>query len=108
MPHAGKVDAYREVVTLLKAHPILKWACELAGVSRQSVYKRMGADDNYRREIRQAKAVGQEPLLAKCSPERILTWSEPEVFTNRQTVAYEQTTPVVIEVSSRLRDRLAS
>jgi hypothetical protein len=107
MRHSRKVDAYREVVALLKVHPILTWACQTAGISRQAVYKRMASDDNYRREIQQAKAVGQEPLLAKCSPERILTWSDPETFSNRQTIEHERGCEVVIQVSDKLRDRLA-
>ena len=84
MPNPGKPDTYEQVIAHLREQPILKWACDLAGISRQSVYEKMENDADFRVRLRAAKAEGQRKRLKGVSDERVLAWSDPETFSLRR------------------------
>lgn len=80
----AKPDAYDVIVEYLKEIPILSWACERAGISRQAVYEMMDRDEEIRAKIDIARAIGEEKQIKQVSPERILAWARPDRYTNTQ------------------------
>ena len=70
MSNPGKPDAYEQGIGHLREQPIIKWACDLAGVSRQCVYEKMERDAGFRVRLRAAKAEGQRQRLKGVSDER--------------------------------------
>ncbi len=73
-------DTYDRVLDALREHPIINWACDLAGVSRQSLHTKRQADPEYDFKVRQAKAEGQRKRIGGASDERVLSWSDRETF----------------------------
>jgi len=106
MPNPGKPDAYEEVLTLLAVHPIKTWACAKAGISRASFYEKLQQDSDYGRRVATAMADGQGPLIAAVSgksPERVLSWSDPDTFALRhehkvESVPIPQLIPIAKEI----------
>ena len=87
MSNPGKPDAYEELLAFLAIHPIKTWACAKAGISRASFYAKLERDPEYAELVERAMADGQAPLIAAVSgksPERVLSWSDPETFTLRR------------------------
>ena len=84
MPNPGNPDAHEQISAHPREQPILKWACDLAGGSRQSVYEKMERDVDFRVSLRAANAEGQRQRLKGVSDERVLAWSDPERFTLRR------------------------
>jgi len=103
MPNPGKPDPYEEVLTLLAVHPIKTWACAKAGISRPSFYEKLQQDSDFGRRVATAMADGQGPLIAAVSgksPERVLSWSDPGMFSLRSERQVEGIcTPLLVPVS---------
>jgi len=79
-------DTYDRFLDALREQPIVQWACDLAGVSRASLYAKRKADPEFDFKVRQAKAEGQRKRLGGASDERVLSWSDRETFGLRQEI----------------------
>ena len=75
-----KSAEYQVVLAQLELIPVITWACNYAGVTRQAFHAKRQRDAEFDIEVRKAVARGQLVQLPKCSPERILSWSDPETF----------------------------
>lgn len=86
---AGNPAEWTALLKFLKECPILKWACNRAGLAPQSVYERMRNNPSVEREVRTAQAIGQGRFIPGASPDRILAWSDPEGFSLKQEHSIE-------------------
>jgi hypothetical protein len=98
-------DTYAAVLASLEEQPVLTWACDIAGVSRQSVYVKLKEDPEFAVNLAKAKAKGQAKRLPGVSDERVLSWSDREAFGLRDIKQVEG--DVTINVSAKLADRVS-
>lgn len=89
MANPGKPEAYEQIYENLRKHPILTWACKLAGIHPSSVYELMKNNPDIKRKIDEARSEGQGKLLPHVTAERVLAWSDNETFGLRQEVTHE-------------------
>ena len=80
----AKPEAYDDLCGFLEEVPILKWACHRVGLASSSVYEMMKNNPEMKTRILRAKAIGQGKLVPLASPDRVLSWSDPETFSLRQ------------------------
>ena len=94
---AGNPELYEELIKFLQQVPILKWACHRAKLAPASVYEMMKRNPDLEIRIREAQAIGQGRFVPGASPDRILSWSDPEAFSlkNEHSVESEITVNIV-------------
>ena len=86
---SGNPDEYEKLIGFLEQVPILKWACHRAKLHPSSVYEKMKNNPDLEVRIREAQAVGQGRFIPGASPDRILSWSDPEAFSLKQEHSVE-------------------